>query len=419
VLVLVAGAFLFVGVLRSALTETVRDQAEQDATAIATQLSEGSSAQVVVDTDDDERFFEARTRDGELLAASENAPDAGFSSRGDRPSDVPETIRLDDTSFAVAHDDEGDVEVVAGRLLEGVDEAVGAVSALLAVSVPVLGALIAALCWIVVGRALRPVERLRREVDAVGPASLSHRVADDGGSDEIGRLAGTMNRMLDRLDRSQRAQRQFVSDASHELKSPLSSLRQYAEVARRYPDRLGAEELSAAVLDEGARLEAIVQNMLVLATVDERALDPHPVDLDDLVLAEASRLRGSTSLDVDTREVAAFRVMGDEGLLAQLVRNLADNAARHASRRIALRLGGGRLAVDDDGAGIPPEHRERVFERFVRLDEARDRDSGGSGLGLAIVRAIAEAHGGTVTIADGPLGGARVEVRLPEQRPGS
>jgi signal transduction histidine kinase len=419
VLVLVAGAFLFVGVLRSTLTETARDQAEQDASAIATQLSEGSSAQVVVDGDDDERFFEARTRDGELLAASENAPDAGFASRGDAPSDVPETIRFDDTSFAVAHDDEGDVEVVAGRSLEGVDDAVGAVSRLLAMSVPVLGALIAALCWIVVGRALRPVERLRREVDAVGPASLSHRVADDGGSDEIGRLAGTMNRMLDRLDRSQRAQRQFVSDASHELKSPLASLRQYAEVARRYPDRLGAEELSVAVLDEGARLEAIVQNMLVLATVDERTLDPHPVDLDDLVLAEAGRLRGSTSLDIDTRDVAAFRVMGDEGLLAQLVRNLADNAARHASARIALRLGDGRLAVDDDGAGIPPEHRERVFERFVRLDEARDRDSGGSGLGLAIVRAIAEAHGGTVTIADSPLGGARVEVRLPEERPGS
>ncbi|MGV8877285.1 MAG: HAMP domain-containing sensor histidine kinase [Rhodoglobus sp.] len=272
---------------------------------------------------------------------------------------------------------------------------------------------------IVVRRALAPVDQMRRQVDAVTGRNLDHRVDDQGSNDEIGRLARTMNAMLDRLDRSQQAQRQFISDASHELKSPLASLRQYAEVADVHPERFTAAELAEAILDEGGRLERLVQGMLVLARADERALTPDPVavDLDDPVLAEAARVRATTALTVDVSAVSPARVMGDAGLLAQVARNLVDNATRHAEHGLRLSLSADEhevvLLVDDDGGGIAVEDRERVFERFLRLDDARSREAGGSGLGLAIVREIVTAHGGTVRVDDSPSGGARFEVRMP------
>lgn len=176
------------------------------------------------------------------------------------------------------------------------------------------------------------------------------------------------------------------------------------------------------VLEEGGRLERLVQAMLVLARADEGALRPErvDVDLDDLLLAEAGRVRGAGDIAVDTTGVQATRVRGDAALLAQLARNLVDNAARHARSRIALAVApagdgsdGAVITVDDDGDGIPPADRDRVFDRFVRLDDARARDTGGSGLGLSIVREIAHAHGGRVRIEDGPAGGARLRVELP------
>jgi signal transduction histidine kinase len=210
-----------------------------------------------------------------------------------------------------------------------------------------------------------------------------------------------------------------VSDASHELRSPLASLRQYAEVAQSHPDRVSLDDLSEAVLDEGARLERLVKGMLLLAQVTERSLTATgtAVDLDDLMLAEARRLRDTMALSVDAAGVGPARVRGDENLLGQVVRNLVDNAAQHASGRIALSLGvvdgQALLVVEDDGHGVPADERERVFERFVRLDESRARASGGTGLGLAIVRESVQAHGGSVRVGAGELGGARFEVRLP------
>jgi signal transduction histidine kinase len=260
---------------------------------------------------------------------------------------------------------------------------------------------------------------MRREVDDVSASRLDRRLAETGDADEIGRLAVTLNSMLDRLDESQTAQKRFISDASHELRSPLASLRQFAEVAQAHPDRVTAGELSDAILDEGARLERLVDGMLTLARSDEHGLVvvPRAVDLDDLVLAEVKRLRVSTALTVDASGVGAARIAGDAPLLAGLVRNLVDNAARHADTLVGISLtetaDGVVFAVDDDGDGIPAEQRERVFDRFVRLDDARGRESGGSGLGLSIVREIAVAHGGRVAALQSSLGGARVEVRIP------
>jgi len=285
---------------------------------------------------------------------------------------------------------------------------------------------------------------MRREVAEVTAANLSHRLADPGGGDEVSRLASTLNGMLDRLDASATAQRRFVGDASHELKTPLATIRQHAEVALLHPGSIDGRALAGTVLGEDARLTSLVQGLLVLARADEGALGVarRPVDLDDLVLTEAARLRSSAApragaatgagaaaatgagagagagVSVDATAVGPARVRGDGGLLGQVVRNLVANASRHARSTVALGLvetaeGRAVLTVDDDGDGVAPGDRDRVFERFVRLDDARDRDAGGSGLGLAIVAEIVRVHGGTVRVESAPLGGARFVVDLP------
>ena len=413
---LIVGAVLFSFVLRVSLVDGVRASAETYASALVTTADASGVSSLSVD-DDDERFFQVQNDDGAVVAASTEAQNLDAVSED--AYDDNHTVREDGDEYLLVADDFDDGVIVVGQSIENVTETLGTVTTLLAGAVPLVVLLVAATTWIVVGRALRPVERMRREVAVVTAARLDTRLAEPGTADEIGRLAVTLNDMLDRLDASQSAQRRFISDASHELRSPLASLRQFAEVARAHPGRVSAVELSDAMLDEGARLERLVDGMLTLARSDEQglAVRRRPVDLDDVVLAEVRRLRASTGLHVDASAVGAARVDGDPALIAGLVRNLVDNAARHAATQIAVQLteadGGVVFAVDDDGEGIPELDRERVFDRFVRLDDARARASGGGGLGLAIVREIATAYGGSVTAAQGALGGARFVVRLP------
>jgi signal transduction histidine kinase len=302
--------------------------------------------------------------------------------------------------------------------LEEVADSTAALATPLLVGLPLLLLLVGGTTWVVASRALAPVERIRREVELITGDRLDRRVPEPGSRDEIGRLARTMNQMLGRLERSRERQQQFVADASHELRSPLAGIRQTAEVARAHPGALPEGELAEAVLEESGRLQRLVEQLLLLTRADEGvvARTQQDVDLDDLALAEAGRVV-RPGLAVDTTRVAAGRVRGDRTALAQVVRNLLDNAARHAERRVAVtvREDGGvvELVVEDDGAGIPEDQRRRVFERFVRLDEARARDTGGSGLGLAIVEEIVTASGGTVETSTSALGGARFVVRLP------
>ncbi|MGH9267765.1 MAG: sensor histidine kinase, partial [Acidimicrobiales bacterium] len=332
-------------------------------------------------------------------------------------------VPVDDGDFlavaTAANTAEGRFIVVVARSLEDVTDPTRAVTSLLFIGLPALLLVVAVTTWRAVGRALAPVEAMRSEVDEISAAELHRRVPDPPGKDEISRLAHTMNRMLGRLERAQARHRRFISDVSHELRSPVASIRQHAEVALAHPERTSTSELAETVLAENHRLQGLVDDLLLLARADEHTLGlrRNPVDLDDLVFAEARRLRGTTDLRIDTTEVSAGRVEGDATGLARVLRNLGDNAARHARSRVSFGVTEGDaavvLTVDDDGLGIPGAARERVFERFVRLDDARDRDHGGSGLGLAIVAELVRAHGGTVTIADSGLGGARIEIVLP------
>jgi signal transduction histidine kinase len=289
----------------------------------------------------------------------------------------------------------------------------------IAIGVPFLVALVAAVTWLVAGRALHPVEAIRTRVAQIGAGDLHQRVPDPGTGDEVGRLAATMNRMLDRLQHSAARQRRFVSDASHELRSPLASLRVQLEVSLAHPDRADWPAVASGVLDEGVRLERLVDDLLALARADEGAVLAHTEELDlgEIVAEEAARVEG---LAVEA-EVEEARLRGDPLALRRVVRNLLDNARRHASTRIVLRvaLEGEEVVavVEDDGTGIPEAEREQVFERFARLEEGRDRDAGGTGLGLAVVREIVEAHGGTVVAEEGEEGGARLVVRLPTREP--
>jgi signal transduction histidine kinase len=272
--------------------------------------------------------------------------------------------------------------------------------------------------WVMVGRALAPVDAIRREVDGISAAQLNRRVPQPKADDDIGRLAATMNRMLARLEDARNSQRRFVSDASHELRSPITTIRHHAEVALAHPDRISVHELADVFLAEELRIQRLVEDLLVLAQADEHVPTPRtPVDLDDLAFEEARRLRLSSALRVDTSGVGAARVVGDIGALRRALRNLGDNAARHAKSRIDFKLAerGVRVVftIDDDGPGIPETERSRVLQRFVRLDEARSRDDGGSGLGLAIIDEVARAHGGAVSISQSPLGGTRIDLSLP------
>ena len=228
-----------------------------------------------------------------------------------------------------------------------------------------------------------------------------------------------MNAMLGRMEYAVARQRRFVADASHELRSPVTAMAAELEVAIRHPRPEEAEAILPELLDETRRLERIIDSLLLLARWDEQPVDHRrdDVDLDDLVLDEASRVALGTPVVIDTTGVSAGQVRGDGELLRRAVRNLLENTVRHGRTRVAVRLvelgTTVILEVDDDGPGIAAEEHERVFERFTRLDTARARASGGSGLGLAIVAEIVVRHAGTIAVSTGDLGGARFTLTLP------
>ncbi|MFB9649981.1 sensor histidine kinase [Curtobacterium pusillum] len=416
---LLVGAAAFVVVLRLVLLDGVRTSAESGLDQAAARVeADGAGAvrgyeDVLVQVVDDDGSVIAHGDDADPPALP-TADESRWSHDGERWLLVADDVDLPGG---------GDATLVYGVSLEQTDAAVGAAVVLLAVGVPALVLVMGLVTWGVTGRSLRPVERMRNEVEGIRAARPDARVEVPDSGDEIARLAGTMNAMLDRLDRAAEGQRRFVSDASHELRSPIATIRQHAEVAAAHPERTEVAELADVVRSEALRLQDLVAALLELSRLDEGGTGRRrPVDLDDLAFDAVARARVRARsapggvVEVDGSGIGPARVLGNERVLAGVVRNLVDNAVRHAETRVVVALAddGGRavLTVDDDGPGVPPGERDRVFERFVRLDEARSRDAGGAGLGLAIVRDAVRAHGGEVAVTESPLGGARFVVRL-------
>ncbi|MCK8467847.1 HAMP domain-containing histidine kinase [Microbacterium sp. KSW4-16] len=411
---LLIGSFSFYGVLRSSMHENTVRAAEQRLEQLSDRT--GGPGGRGIDALDDE-ILQLIGPDGSVRAASEDAREK----LGSTPlpiDDDPQTTTVDgDPVLVVSEELDDDRTLVLAVAIDDDAETLATVATLLAIAVPLLLLLVAVTTWLVVGRALRPVQRIREEVDGITAERLHQRVPVPETADEIAALATTMNGMLDRLDAAATAQRRFVSDASHELRSPLATIRQHAELAQGHPEVTSIGELAEVVSEEGLRLQGIVESLLLLARLDEGASTRgEAVDLDDIALGEVRRLRAA-GLDVDGSGIAAARVHADPRLLGQLVRNLADNAVRHSRGRVAIGVvpadGHVFVMVEDDGAGVPVEERERIFERFVRLDEARSRDAGGSGLGLAIARGIAVSAGGTLMVDDSRWSGARFVLALP------
>ena len=343
--------------------------------------------------------------------AEDSAEDGAEDSEEDDEEEGPEIERM---TIRLASADAGSDQVVlVGAETERINQAVGQLAGLFLAAVPMVVLLVGVLTWLTTGRALTSVERIRLRAGQVGGSSLSERVPVPEPDDEVRRLALTMNEMLTRLEEHQRSLHRFTADASHELKSPVANLRALVDTADlddgRWPDL--ADNLRA----EADRLRDLVDNLLYLATdTGEAAAPTTTVHLDDLLFDEAELLAATNRVKVSIEGVSPTPVVGNLRDLQRLVRNLVDNAARHADDTVSLACRqtdqGAVLQIVDDGPGIPEGDRERIFERFTRLDDARARDTGGTGLGLPIVRRIADDHDADVVVADGPDGGTAIEV---------
>ncbi|MEU7473118.1 HAMP domain-containing sensor histidine kinase [Streptomyces sp. NPDC044984] len=347
---------------------------------------------------------------GESLAPGEIGHETTFSNGSATIDGDAEDYRF--AAVEVETPDHGRLTVHAGAPLAAEHSAVRTALTVMLIGFPLLLVVVAAVTWLVTGRALRPVEGIRSEMAAITASEdLARRVPEPATHDEIARLARTTNETLAALEASVERQRRFVADASHELRSPIASLRTQLEVAAAHPALL---DLDGAVEDT-VRLQHLAADLLLLARLDagERPADAR-VDLSALAREEAA---GRTGVTVDAEPA---EVTGSRGQLGRVLANLLDNGRRHARERVTVTVrregDWAVLGVADDGEGVAEADRERIFERFVRLDAARSRDDGGAGLGLAIARDVAVRHGGTLTAGAAPAGGALFELRLPLAR---
>ncbi|MEV3855259.1 HAMP domain-containing sensor histidine kinase [Streptomyces sp. NPDC050095] len=448
VALVVAGAAVLLA-LRANLTEQAGNAADSAARRVATSLATGTAPDAL-DLDDD-RPVQVVGDKGTLLAVSDDleritgtgttdvrpaaAAPAGDGDDSDDGDDDPGNGKVSDKTaytdgtatvdgdsadhrFAAVEVEDtayGDLTVYAGAPLSAEQSAVATALTAMLIGFPVLLVVVGGVTYLVTRRALRPVEGIRAEMAAITASrDLARRVPEPDTHDEVARLARTTNETLAALEDSVERQRRFVADASHELRSPIASLRTQLEVGAAHPELLDVE----GAVEDTVRLQELAADLLLLARLDAgEKPGGAEVDLAALVREEVSQ-RAGDRIPVTVRTSATTaHVAGSRGQLARVLGNLLDNAQRHARTavRITLAVEGSRatLAVADDGDGVPRAERERIFERFVRLDDARSRDGGGAGLGLAIARDVAVRHGGTLTVRTAPDGGALFELGLP------
>lgn len=422
---LTAAGVALVAILEWNLTRSDDDLARSRLADIAGLAASGDLPKALPAIGDDS-VAQVVAEDGTVLARSSNIlrapPIAGFATG---PAPAVRTVRGPDDQETEdyrlwgrrAATPDGQVAVYVGSSLESAQEVTGRLTRLLLLGLPLVLAMLAGAVWLVVGRTLRPVERIRAEVAEISERALDRRVPLPGTGDEVQRLAETMNEMLDRLEGAALHQRDFVANASHDLQSPLSVIRTELDVAAAHPDTTRWPQTAQTLRVEADRMERLVRDLLFLARTDETPPGPPGlVDLDDVVLEEVARVRTTTTHEIDTSAVSAAPVRGSRDDLARLVRNLLANACAHAASRVTVSTGqvgdAEVLVVEDDGPGVAVEHRARVFDRFYRADPVRNREGGGTGLGLAIVRSVTEEHGGTVELDEAGTG-ARFVVRLP------
>jgi signal transduction histidine kinase len=395
---------------------------------LAADLNEDSPADIddpLLATDQRIAAVQVIAQDGTVLRRSESAPTmplvpidtVSASLRvGMRPDSVADSdLRVSAQSVTTA---KGSFIVVVACGVEAAVSTVRAAALVLLTTAPIVVAVAAAAAYRLVRRSLRSVDAIRSRVGAISTSDLAERVPVPPGRDEISALAVTMNDMLGRIEAGHAAQRRFVGDASHELRSPLTAIISALDVATAHPQLVGAELTRDILVPEALRMRTLVEDLLLLARADERGLTFHrdQIRLDELTASEVTRLRRSCPLTV-TVTAWPVELRADGPALSRVLRNLLDNAARHAASRIDVSVVSqgdqAVLTVADDGPGIPAADRRRVFARFVRLDAARSRASGGSGLGLSIATEIVTAHGGAISIGDQPGGGTVMTVQLP------
>ena len=441
-----AAAVLLVWRVHSVLAAGLDDSLIRQLRAVADDIASGDRTPRVPRSPTESTVLQVTDTAGRVIASSgdiDGEPRAFFltpSTGAPAIATVNASEALDGASYRVAAlrviTALGPVTVYVGSPTAPLTTTTTELATTLVLGVPAVIVLFALVGWWLLGTALRPVDTMGRQAAAIPGTDLHRRLEVPASGDELARLAATFNDLLARIETTTDRQRRFVADAAHELRTPLAALRARMEIDLRHPGPAPADPGTVRTrqqsLHQVTRLADLVDDLLQLARLD--AAGPHllqrrPVDLDDLVWDAAREAREQGPPRIDTTGISPARILGDAPALRQVVRNLLDNARRHAQTTVTVELytdgdgsptpGGdadqaatATLTVADDGPGIPAAERHRVFERFVRLDESRARDAGGTGLGLAIVADIVAAHGGRVWVDDNQPG-ARFHVQLP------
>ena len=436
--VVIVGGFALVGLVHQSLLSNLDSAAATRATDISSLISNGSVPATLPAQADDSSLIQVIDSSNSVVSASANV-------NGEPPIlPTPPRVRtvaiLDLASLPVGNLTvpfrvtvqpvmltNGAGWVYVATSLSQVEAATTSLAWLLVAALPTLIALVGATVFLSAGRSLKPIDNIRRQAESIG-SDLSKRVPVPPSHDEVFRLAVTMNQMLDQLEASALKQKRFIGDASHELRSPLATLRAQVEISLVEHDTVDALETLARVELQALRMSDVIEDLLFLARVDEggHRQSGENVDLDEIVLNEVRRLEGVASVAVHLVQLDGIRMTGSPRDLARMLRNIGDNAVRHARTSVwfTLTSDGDRAAITiaNDGPPIPGEDQRRIFDRFTRLDDARSRrpGDGGSGLGLSIAQEIATAHGGRIvaTSPSGPNDHTAFVITLPVTSPG-